>query len=492
MTGPIRAAIFAASLAGAACLGAWAATSLAGRPPAEGHDEHDEHEDAAAPGVVTMAAAKQESAGVVVEPARRGDLTLTKWVTGKVAPNEDRLAHIYSLVEGTVHEVEVGYGDRVKAGDALATIDSREVGQAKLALVQNRLDAEIARVNLEWKRTIAQNARALIEALDEGIGPQDVAGRFRDRPMGKYREEIVSAYARLEQLRAEHDRTAALVARQSVSQREYEKAKADYEAAQATFNALKEQARFTTQQELIQAQQALEQARVAEGASRSALYILGYGEAEVAAMDPLGEGEEVAHHAITAPFDGTILEKDVVIEERVGPQTKLFDLADLATVWVQADLYERDLIGLADLKGRTLRFRSGSDPDRTFEAKVFYTGDVVDPETRTVRMMATAENPERRLKPGLFVEVEVPVGSAGSVVQVPRSAVQADAGETFVFVRRGPETFARRDVTLGREGPDVVEVVAGLEGGEPLAVAGAFALKAELKRGELGEGGHQH
>ena len=439
-----------------------------------------------------MPAAKQESAGIEVARAERGNLVLSKWVTGKVAPNEDRLVHIYSLVEGTVHQVHVGYGDRVKVGEELATIDSKEVGEAKLSLVKDRLQVRIAKVNLGWKQTIAENTQALIRALDQGITPGEIAEQFHDKPMGTYREEILSAYARVFQMRAEFERSRTLSERGSISQREYEKAKADYEAAQATFNALKEQARFTTEQESIQAQQAMEQALVAEGTSRSALFILGYREDQVANMDPLGEGEEVAHFDISAPFDGTILAKDVVVEERVGPQTKLFDLADLSTVWVRADIYEKDLSGLEALKGKRVRYRSASYPGRLFEAEVFYTGEEVDPKTRTVQMLAASGNEERLLKPGLFVEVELPVGTAEEVVHVPKSAVQRDGGEAFVFVRHEEGEFARRDIEVGREGTDVVEVVEGLEGGELVVVKGSFALKAELKRGELSEGGHHH
>ncbi len=86
----------------------------------------------------------------------------------------------------------------------------------------------------------------------------------------------------------------------------------------------------------------------------------------------------------------------------------------------------------------------------------------------------------------------MPVGTAPSVVQVPRSAIQTDSGETFVFVKREPGEFERREIQIGREGTDVVEVVHGLDAGEPIVIRGAFALKAELKRGELSEGGHHH
>ncbi len=129
MNGPIRLALYAAGLVASAGLGAWGMSYLGSHPAvvksgdapldihdhAQGHDEHEGHDghEEHAEGVVLMPPAKQESAGIEVRPAQKGDLVLSKWVTGKVSPNEDRLAHIYSLVEGTVHEVHVGYGDRV-------------------------------------------------------------------------------------------------------------------------------------------------------------------------------------------------------------------------------------------------------------------------------------------------------------------------------------------------------------------------------------------
>lgn len=503
MSRPLRVSVFVLCLLAAAALGAGGMYLIRGRldiiktPGHPSGPQTDERREAGEdhdhePGVVELTPEKVEAAGIEVAPAHRDRLTLTRWITGKIAPNGDRLAHIYSLVEGTVHEVLVPFGATVKQGDVLAVIDCKEVGQAKLALVRARLEVRIAKVNQDWKQKIHQNTQALIQALEGETSPQVIADRFRDRPMGTYREDLISASAHWQQTRAQFDRMATLSQRGSVSQSQFEQARAENEAARATFNALMEQIKFTSEQELIQARQALEQAQVAEGASRSALYILGYSEDEVARMDPLAEGEEVAHYALTAPFDGTILAKDVVVEERVGPQTRLFDLADLSTVWVQADIYEKDLRFLQELNDRVLRFRTSSYPDQLFKARVFTTGEVVDSETRTVRMTAVAENPDRRLKPGLFVEIELPIGSAENVVQIPQAALQTDAGQTFVFVRRASGEFARREVTVGRAGAQNVEITEGLQAGEPVAIRGSYTLKAELKREELGEGGHSH
>jgi cobalt-zinc-cadmium efflux system membrane fusion protein len=459
----------------------------------EGHDEGEHDEEGHAPGLVELAREKWTPAGLEIAPAQRDSLALVQTVTGKVTANEDRLAHIYSLVEGIVHEVPIRYGDRVKAGDELALIDSREVGQAKLALVEARQDVRIAAVNQEWAETIHRNVQALITDLEAEPSVQEVIGRFEGRPMGEYREQLLSSYAQMLQARAENERDQNLFQRNVLSEKDYLRTKAVYESALAKFKGLMEQIEFTSEQELIRARQAFEQAQVAEGSARSALMILGYGEREVAAMDPLGEGEEVAHYTLKAPFAGTITEKDVVIDERVGSDTKLFDLADLSTVWVQADIYEKDLSLLASLRGRTIRFRTDAYPDRTFEAEVFYSGDIVDPQTRTVRLMAVTDNADGLLKPGQFATIELPVEAAEDVLQVPSTALQEDRDETYVFVHREGELFERRDVRVGRRVPErAAEILAGLEPGEPVVVSGAFALKSAMLGEALGEAGHAH
>ncbi|QDV34084.1 efflux RND transporter periplasmic adaptor subunit [Tautonia plasticadhaerens] len=463
-----------------------------GTPPDPGgHGGHDE--GGHAPGVVELPREQWIPAGLRVEPAEEGDLTLVRAVTGSVSANEDRLAHVYPVVEGIAHEVYVRFGDRVERGDELALIDSREVGQAKLALVVARQGVRIASVNDEWAATIHRNVKDLIEVLDGEPPVQEVVGRFEGRPMGEYRSQLLSSYARFVQARTEFDRDAELNRRDALSEKAYLQTKAEFETALAEYKAVMEQAAFTSEQHRLQSQQALEQARVAEGSARSALMILGYDEAEVDAMDPLGEGEEVAHATVTAPFSGTITEKDVVIEERVGPQKKLFDLADLSTVWVRADIYEKDLPLLAGLQGRTIRFRTESYPDRDFEAEVFYTGDLVDPSTRTVRLVAEADNADGLLKPGQFATVELPVGVAGGVLRVPESALQEGGGESYLFVHLGGDRFERRDVATGRRVPgEAVEVIGGLRPGEPVVVSGAFALKSAMLLDASGEAGHAH
>jgi multidrug efflux pump subunit AcrA (membrane-fusion protein) len=159
--------------------------------------------------------------------------------------------------------------------------------------------------------------------------------------------------------------------------------------------------------------------------------------------------------------------------------------ADLSAVWVQADAFEGDLPLIRALGGRGVVFRSPTAGIDQRPAELVYAGDIVDRTSRTLTLTASAPNPRRELKPGMFVEVGLPRGGASPVLQVPASAVQRHDGRTFVFVHAGGGEFRRADVSLGREGGDRVEVKSGLAPGDAVVVEGGFVLKSELLRDQL-------
>ena len=437
-----------------------------------------EESEAGPSDIVRLPRTKWRVAGIRVEPVQPGTLRRQLWVTGKLTLNEDRLAHIYSLVEGTIHRVNVRFGQDVEAGEVLAIVDSKEVGEAKLTLYGNRLKAEFAKVNHEWKQQINQNTQMLIATLRKEPPITDLERLFLDKPMGEYREMLISAYARLHKSQADYERLKPLADRGVTAGKQLLAAKAVFEADRATFLALLEQLKFSAWQDALRTEQAFRQAERAVAVSRSQLYILGYRTQDLTQIDPVAEGETISHYEIRAPFNGTVIGKNVVLAERVGPDTELFQVADLSTVWVQADIYQKDLDRLKRL-GSTIRFRA--PPSKLeHEAEIFYRGDVLDPDTRTIRLRAMTANPKRDLKPGMFIEVALPGEVLTDVLRLPSSAVQEVDGQTIVFVQREDGTFERRDVTVGATSNGEVQIVDGLREGEPVVVEGGFALKSEM------------
>jgi cobalt-zinc-cadmium efflux system membrane fusion protein len=195
---------------------------------------------------------------------------------------------------------------------------------------------------------------------------------------------------------------------------------------------------------------------------------------------------EVARVSLRAPFSGAVIERNATIGEVVDPNTTLFTVADLSTVWVRADFPEQQAGRL--MTGLTLEVRVSAYPDTTFQGAITYVGAVIDPTTRTVTARAEMSNADGRLRPEMFAEVTV-VTDEQSVLSVPRAAVQQVGSRTVVFVVRGPRRFESREVTIGRASSEYIQVVTGLTSGDDVVTEGSYALKSELLREQMPTGG---
>ncbi len=423
---------------------------------------------------------KVDSIGLKTIPARRSNWPERLRVTGRLELNESRVAHVSSLVAGVVREVPVELGQTVKQGDVLAYIDSREVGEGKLKLVKDQLQLTSAKRTSQWHGTIHENTVALLEVLRKGQTLDEIEMAFQDRPLGTYRGQLVSALARLKRAQADFERIRKLGTDGAIPGKEMIRAGAEHEAATAAYRALMEQIRFDAQQQAADSRQELQAAEAAVAISRSHLLILGYSKIGIDSMDPIAEAERVAYYPIRSPIAGTLIAKDAPLSQYVDGKTELLEVADLSTVWLRADVFEKDLGATRGLQGKSVTFEVNSYPGQRFTAAIFSLGDVIDDETRAARLLAIVDNSQRLLKPGMFVEVELTPCDDADVLQLPASAIQRHAEATFVFVSDGADGFERRDVKIGRSTSELVEINAGLTDGEVVVIKGGFALKSEM------------
>jgi cobalt-zinc-cadmium efflux system membrane fusion protein len=195
---------------------------------------------------------------------------------------------------------------------------------------------------------------------------------------------------------------------------------------------------------------------------------------------------EVAQVFLRAPFRGEVIERNATIGEVVDPNTMLFTVADLSTVWVRADFPEQQVGRLKT--GLIIDLRVSAYPDTMFHGAITYVGAVIDPTTRTVTARADVANPDGRLRPEMFAEVIV-VTDEQSVLSVPRAAVQQVGSRTLAFVVRGPRRFESREVAIAQTSGDYLQVVAGLALGEEVVTQGSYGLKSELLREQMPTGG---
>lgn len=473
---PLTAVLVAAGVAGC-----HSSASTGHGPAAENHQETSV--EAPAPELAKTVEFPQsmwEAAGLKVAEAELAPLDQSITLTGKIALNEDRLAHVFPLVEGRVDEVRVRFGQQVRQGELLLVVQSKEVGAGMLELYGNRRKLEFAVLKDDWTREVGRNTTEMIRLIRENVSVDEIEAAMRDRTMGDYREKLMTAY--VAQLRATSHlaRLAPLQETGAVPTRQILEAQADEQATRATLRALLEQISQDSVQASRLAEQAVRELKTSIAITETNLKILGFHDEQLQSIDPDREGEKLAHYPVVAPFDGTVISKDVVLLERVGPERQILTIANLSTVWVTADIYESELPLLSRLQDKTVRIHSSAWPEQTFEACIFYTGDVVQESSRTVSLRAVAENPDGRLKPGMFVNVDLPNLDTDPVIQVAPEAVMNHEGRTFVFVQIGDEEFERRDIEIGRQGPKGIEVRSGLSSGERVAVAGGFSLKSRM------------
>lgn len=196
------------------------------------------------------------------------------------------------------------------------------------------------------------------------------------------------------------------------------------------------------------------------------------------------------HFDVTAPYDGVVVERHAGRGEVVGPSDQLFTIADLSRLWIELDIFERDLTDVRE--GQEVDVTTAAWPGRSFPARIVYVADVLDARTRTVRARVELDNADGALKPGMFATALIHTDEGQTVVAVPRDAVQSIEGADVVWVPGDePGAFVARPVLMGEELPGgLVEITVGLAAGDAVVVTGAFTLKAELAKGEFGGHGH--
>jgi RND family efflux transporter MFP subunit len=235
-----------------------------------------------------------------------------------------------------------------------------------------------------------------------------------------------------------------------------------------------------SQQELEAAQ--VEHAKHAtdvEGA-RAKLLFLGFTADRVEAL--VDASRITAVMTVAAPSAGVVTRRSINPGQYVDPSTELFTLADLSTVWIVGDLFERDL-GRVRLGSRAA-MTSAAFPGQTWKGVVTYIDAQVAPETRTARLRVETSNPGERLRLGMYLDMVISDAAPASVTLVPRTAVQTVGNQSVVYVAHGQQggRFVERSVRLGRTSGDDVEVTTGLTEGERVVTTGSFFLRAERDR----------
>jgi RND family efflux transporter MFP subunit len=194
-------------------------------------------------------------------------------------------------------------------------------------------------------------------------------------------------------------------------------------------------------------------------------------------IDEIGRtGQTLKNLTLDSPISGFIMERNAFPRQRVTPETVLYTVADLSTVWVVADVFEYEAAGVR--LGQPAAFTLSYLPGRTFHGRVSYILPQVDPNTRTLKVRIELPNAGYELKPDMYGEVQLQVAGERRLM-VPQSAVLNSGDRQTVFVDRGQGYFEPREVKIGTQTGDRMEILGGLKPGERIVTSGNFLIDSE-------------
>ncbi|MEO8452370.1 MAG: efflux RND transporter periplasmic adaptor subunit [Gemmatimonadota bacterium] len=199
---------------------------------------------------------------------------------------------------------------------------------------------------------------------------------------------------------------------------------------------------------------------------------------EVREIEERGEPRKAL--TFRSPVRGIVIEKLVTEGQRVMAGETVYRVADLATVWLEGEIYERDLGAVR--VGLSVTAEFPALPGTTRTGRIAYVYPTLNPQTRTARVRVELANPKLELKPGMYATFRF-AAAARPVLSVPRSAVLGTGKRNLVFVRRPTGDLAPREVTLGTANDDRVEILAGLRAGETVVASATFLIDAESNLG---------
>jgi cobalt-zinc-cadmium efflux system membrane fusion protein len=280
--------------------------------------------------------------------------------------------------------------------------------------------------------------------------------------LGAAQAEYLRAESMSRLHKAEYERAQLLVEGEAISQGELLRREAEWRAAEAELKS-----------------------------SEQKLHILGLSQVDV---DNLSHDRDDADHEypVRAPIHGRVTERKAVQGRVVAASDELFTVARLESLWLFLQVFEKDLPAVKE--GTAVTLTCESHPDHRFTGTVNFVGQVLDPHSRTVQARALIENPDRKLKPGMFVYASIDArnegGDEATRLSIPVSAVAKVDGRDVVFVQTADRTFELQPVVLGTVSKDWVEIRSGLTEGQMIAVEGVFTLKSEILKDGLEEHGH--
>ncbi len=393
------------------------------------------------------------SAGITTETVTQRPAVALVTVAGTVEINPQQTQQVTTLVSGRVEQVFVSIGDRVSAGQSVATVMSNEVAESYGKWREAITRVELTRKNLDRVKR------------------------------SENRSSILQAKARMDEADATLKRTRRLIELGAGAGKDLVSAETNYKTAKAEYEF---QSNISLNKEIQEAESEFQIAQVDATHQRQSLQALG-----VNVTSPNAEVRNIASVSLRSPVSGIVTARMVSGGAGVQAGTSLFTISNISTVWIIANVPENQMPLLHEGTPAEVRIAAFGEGG-VINGRVSYIDPQLNEETRTGRLRIEVANANERLKAGMFVEVgfQAGTGSAtGEELVVPSSAVHKIGEKTVVFIPKDSEAgaFEVREIEIGSAIEGYHRVLGGLKLGDKVVTKGSFTLKTQMQKGELGE-----
>jgi len=430
---------------------------------------------------------KEIVAAVKVTAAKKGQIGQELSLTADVGPQSS--VTIVPKVGGTLEEIKVKLGDRVKEGEVIAKIESREfllgVKQAEAAFSAAQTQWNLAKAtaqteffsNLAQVQAALKVAQANLDKIRKGAREEEI-----ERVDAAYQQALANAQTtekNLNRARDNYEKGAISDQQFDGAQLQFKVAQAGLESAKANLDLIKKGAR----EEDIKVVEAQVEQTQASLKNLESLKEAKSWEAKIKGVQAQAEQAEVAlglakirleDCTIKAPISGIISKRFVDVGAMVGPTQPLVSIVDIDTVKLLTHVSDEDLDKVK--LTQEVEVKVGTYLNRSYEVKEINISPVMDPLSRKIEVKINISNPDYLLKPGMFPKIKL-WGEKENVLLVPKGAVVKKEGKEQVFVVRDNRAYLQK-VIVGLEKDGLVQIMKGLKEGDQVVISGQIDLNS--------------
>ncbi|MBT5469195.1 MAG: HlyD family efflux transporter periplasmic adaptor subunit [Nitrospina sp.] len=396
---------------------------------------------------------------------------------GEIVLNEEKVVHIVPRLDGVVKKTFKDLGDSVAPGDILATLESRELADAKINYLAAVQQGALTKSDFERETLLFHNTNQMLDLLQKEMDLEDVYQKLKDIQIGKSRELLIPAYAKMNLAKSVYLREEKLFNKGISSESEYLLAEENSKSSEAKYMALREKINYDGQWAVRKKKRNFEIEIFNLQTARQKLFALGLSNEEIEGLAHQNE-QDFSKYELRSPLGGIIIQKHLTTGEAVKSDDDVFLLADLSEVWVNIAIPVKDL-NFVKL-GQSVTVQK-NNPGLKARGKLTFLDSIIDGTSRTVTGRVVIQNPKSEWRPGTFVTLELTLEQRRVPLAVPTKAIQTIRDWSVVFVKYG-NFFEARPLELGESDGTWTEVLQGLKKGESFTNQNSFILKAEIEK----------